>query len=157
MALAIRRGDVPLVTLTPPPASWEDSILITARLFMVAEVCFYTLDESTPWDPISGTGGSVASVIWKGKARVQHLRAPRDQSNEYQTSDTRNFRFQLDPADNPPLLYTGVKARVLKGGRDPMLETLAYVVDSGVNSSQMAVRTVELTSDMRPTEWNWTA
>ncbi|AHL18491.1 hypothetical protein ISF9_021 [Microbacterium phage vB_MoxS-ISF9] len=146
-----------MVTLTPPPASWEESILITARLFMVAEVCFYEMVEGEEWDPITGTGGPEASVIWRGKARVQHLRAPRDQSNEYQTSDTRNFRFQLDPADNPPLLYTGVKARVLNGGRDPMLETLAYVVDSGVNSSQMAVRTVELTSDMRPTEWNWTA
>lgn len=149
-----------MVSISAPPKNWEEAILIGARNFMNAKVCFYRIvDGPGEWDPITGTGGSVVEVYWSGKARVQHLRAPRDVSNEYQTNDSRSFRFQLDPADNPPMLYSTAKARVLDAGEegDPILETFAYVVDSAVNSSHMAVKTVELTSDMKPTEWSWTA
>lgn len=140
--------------MAPPPANWEEAILIAARQFMNAEVCFYKTTDDR--DDITGTGDVTVEVLWKGKARVQHLRAPRTDSSEYQASDSRAFRFQLDPADNPPQLYSGAQARVLAGGRDPSLETYSYVVDSAVNSSHMAVRTIELTADMRPVTWGWT-
>lgn len=142
----------------PAPAGWEDAILIAARQFMNAEVCFYKVvggTEDLPEINRPGTPGTV-QVLWRGKARVQHIRAPRPDSPEYQASDSRAFRFQLDPADNPPQLYSGARARVLDGGRDSSLETYSYVVDSAVNSSHMAVRTVELTADMRPVTWGWT-
>ena len=157
MAVARTWWELPLVTLAPPPKNWEEAILISAREFMNAKVCFYTTKNEK--DPITNMGSVVTTVLWSGKARVQHIRAPRDSSNEYQTNDSRSFRFQLDPEDNPPFVYSGMKARVLDAGEsgDPILETFAYVADSGVNSSHMAVKTIELTADMKPVTWTWSA
>lgn len=146
-----------LVSIGKPPANWEEAILDTAIQFMNAEVCFYDSAEGPdgPYDPITGVGGMVIRVLWRGKARVQQLRSPREFETEYQASANRSFRFQLDPRDSVPDLYQGVKARVLAGGRDPGLESLAYVVNSAINSSHKAVRTVELTATMRKTPWDW--
>lgn len=146
-----------MVSIGTPTVGWEQNILDTARQFMTGEVCFYKVvggQEDLPEIGQPGTPGTV-EVFWRGKARIQHLRAPRRDSTEYQASDSRSFRFQLDPEDNPPALYAGTKARVLNGGRDAQLTTYAYQVESAVNSTQMAVRTVELTADMRPTTWGW--
>lgn len=151
-----------MVGLAPKPMSlvglaWEEQILQVARLEMNAEVCFYEEAESTtPYDPVTGTGGTnEITVLWSGKARVQHLRTPREFTTPYQPDATRYYRFQLDPADNPPPIYFGVKARVLMGGRDSQLETYAMTANSATNSSHMAVRTVELAANMRPTNWSW--
>lgn len=143
-----------LVSLKPAPQGWEDAILDAAVQFMNAEVCFYEV-ESDDEDDITGTGSVSVRILWRGKARVQQLRSPRDSSTEYQASDSRAFRFQLDPGDSVPEVYSGTKARVLAGGRDSGLEALAFVVDSAINSSHKAVRTVELTSNMRPVNWTW--
>lgn len=148
-----------MVSIGTPVVGWQDNILATARQFMTGEVCFYRVVGGREDLPEIGQPGTPATVevFWRGKARIQHLRAPRRDSTEYQASDSRSFRFQLDPEDNPPALYAGTKARVLNGGRDEQLTTYAYQVESAVNSTQMAVRTVELTADMRPTTWGWDA
>lgn len=145
----------PLVNIGIPITNWADQIHSAAIQYMNAEVCFYKVIPGSR-DDITGEGdeGSV-DILWRGKARVQHLRAPRDSSNNVQSNDSRAFRFQLDPDDNPPILYSGTKARVINGGRDPQLLAYAFSVDSAVNSSHMAVRTVELTANMRSAEWAW--
>lgn len=148
-----------MVSIGTPVTGWQDAILATARQFMTGEVCFYRVVGGTDDLPEIGQPGTPATVevLWRGKARIQHLRAPRRDSTEYQASDSRSFRFQLDPEDNPPVVYAGTKARVLNGARDASLENYLYQVESAVNSSDMAVRTVELTADMRPNTWGWDA
>lgn len=147
---------LPVVSLSPIQA-WEDDILDAARLYMNAEVCFYEESGVTEsYDPITGTGGGTGiTVIWRGKARVQHLAQPSQFETAYNTSANHMFRFQLDPADNPPEVYFGLKARVLDGGRDQSLTQYAMVVNSAVNSSHMAVRTIELEATMEPADWEW--
>lgn len=147
-----------MVSIGIPITDWSEQILATARQYMNGQVCFYRIVGGKDDLPEIGQPGTPATVevLWQGKARIQHLRAPRRDSTEYQASDSRSFRFQLDPLDEPPVLYAGTKARVLDGGRDASLETYSYQVESAVNSSHMAVRTVELTADMRPTPWDWT-
>lgn len=146
-----------MVSIGTPVVGWQQNILDTARQFMNAEVCFYRVVGGKDDLPEIGKPGTPArvEVLWRGKARIQQLRAPRRDSTEYQASDSRSFRFQLDPEDNPPVVYAGTKARVLDGGRDSSLENYSYQVESGVNSSHMAVRTIELTADMKPTTWGW--
>lgn len=141
--------------------SWEDRILQIAKREMKAEVCFYREQPGTnTYNPITGTGhdGGIA-VFWRGKARVQHMRAPREFATPYQAESTRFFRFQLDPSEpgnGVPYLPQGVKARVIAGGRDSDLESLAFVTVSAINSSNMAVRTVELSANMKaPVDWQW--
>lgn len=150
-------------SLKAPPANWQEAILNSARMFMNADICFYReIAPDEPYNPVTGQGGDGGiAVYWRGKARVQHLRAPREFSTGYQAEATRFFRFQVDPIDtwngnSLPFLPQGVKARVLAGGRDSHLESLAFVANSAINSSHMAVRTVELSSNMTPVEWQWT-
>lgn len=148
-----------MVTLKPPPADWEDAILQTAVQFMNAEVCFYREVDPEPgeaYNPVTGEGGSTEiDILWRGKARVQQLRSPREFQTQYQAEATRFFRYQLDPADNPPQIPFGVKSRVLNGARDKDLESLVLVTNSGINSSHMAVRTIELSSNMEFVIWDW--
>lgn len=123
---------------------------------MNGEVCFYK-DGSDDYDPVTGIGGEgIPEIIWQGKARIQQLRAPREFVVPYSAGSTRYFRFQIDPDDKPPFFPQGTKARVLFGGRDPDLELLAYTVNSAINSSHMAVRTVELAANMDAVKWDWT-
>lgn len=141
------------------PGAWEDIILEEAKKHMNAEVCFYREVEAAPYDPITGSGGDRGvAVFWRGRARVQHLRAPREFAESYQAESTRFFRFQVDPSEpgnSLPFLPFGVKARVLAGGRDSDLESLVFVTTSAINSSHMAVRTVELSTNMTPIDWQW--
>lgn len=145
-----------MVSLKPAPSGWEDAIHDAAVQFMNAEVCFYEATETTPYNPVTGTGGPTgATVLWQGKARVQQIRSPRQFQEEYQANATRFFRFQLDPKDNLPAIEFGWKARVLDGARDPELERLVFVVNSAINSSHRAVRTVELSANMERVTWTW--
>ena len=151
-----------MVAISRPGADWPDRILEVAKRFMNAEVCFYEETEpATPYNPVTGEGGATGiRIIWRGHARVQHLRAPREFATTYQAEATRFFRFQIDPNEtwdgsSVPFLPQGVKARVIAGGRDSDLESLAFVTTSAINSSHMAVRTVELSSNMTSVAWQW--
>lgn len=144
------------MSLKPPPANWEDAIRDAAIQFMNGTVCFYEEIVAVPYDPITGNGGEVGvDILWSGKARIQQIRSPRQFDTEYQADASRYFRFQLDPEDNPPQIPFGTKARVLDGGRDADLQSLIYVTNSAINSSHMAVRTVELVSNMDFVTWEW--
>ena len=157
-----------MVSLKPPPSNWTDAIAGVANLFQNARVCFYETDDSgSDYDPITGQGTEfTVKPIWSGLARVQHLRAPSTFATEYQAGANRAFRFQVDKDAGLPFLSEGVKARVIDAGvpgaliemgaGDADLEKLAYVVNSSINASHYAVKTVELTSTMRPVEWTWT-
>lgn len=150
-----------MVSIKPPPTSWKDAILQAARTQMNADVCFYREVSTGPkYNPVTGTGGNNGiAVFWRGKARVQHVRAPQEFEVGYQEGTSQNYLWQLDP-DEPgnsvPFLPSGVKARVIAGGRNSKLESLAFVVTSDINSSHMAVNTVKLQSNMKPIEeWLW--
>lgn len=143
-----------------PGRGWQDVILDSARPFMNGRVLFYWSGDTTDYDPVTNTGGgSPIGPIWAGKARIQHLRAPQEFATDYQADATRYFRFQIDPSEPgnpiPPILPEGIKARVLDGGRDPSLLSLAFVTTSAINSSDRAVRTIELSANMSPVAWTW--
>lgn len=157
-----------MVTLKPPPANWTDAIASTAELFMNARVCFYeAVEPEVPYDPITGAGDEFdIKLLWVGAARIQHLRAPSAFATDYQAGANRAFRFQVGKNAGLPFLSEGVKARVLDAGvsgplidmgpGDADLEKLAYVVNSSINASHFAVKTVELSATMREVKWGWT-
>ena len=131
-----------------PYTAWSEVILDAARPYMNAEVVFYT-QVTVPFDPRTRTPPTTeVTVLWRGKARVQQLRTPREIPAQYDDTATRNFRFQLDPLDEPPFFDHGTLARVVSGGRDADLPKLQMRVNSSINSSHMAVRTIELSADM---------
>lgn len=163
-----RLREVLMVSLKPPPSSWTDVIAGVADMFMNARVCFYEADMTgSDYEPITGEGEEFSiNLLWVGLARVQHLRAPSTFATDYQAGANRAFRFQANKNAGVPFLSEGVKARVLDAGvsgplidmgaGDSDLEKLAYVVNSAINASHQAVRTIELTATMREVEWTWT-
>lgn len=148
-----------MVNLKPAPLGWVDVIQNVAEQFMTATVCFYEESDDGSFDPITGEGdeGGI-DVLWFGPARVQHLRSAQRFATDYQAEADRAFRFQLPKDGGVPNLPQGTLARVIDAGEDgdPDLEALVYVVDSAINASFQAVKTVELTSTMRPIAWPWT-
>lgn len=146
-----------MASLSATPANWTRAIHDTATQFMNADVCFYEEVGGGEYNPITGAGGDPGvSVTWRGKARVQQLRSAQKFATDYQAEANRTFRFQLDPDDNVPFLPQGAKARVLSaGGGDVHLEELVFVVDSAINASHQAVKTVELTATMDRQDWQW--
>ena len=146
-----------MVGLKPPGTAWQDVIHDTAVQFMKSYVClFEEVSDPGDWDPRTGGGEPTVNVIWKGKARVQHISTVRPFNGDYATGDTRNFLFQLDPDDNPPAFIAhNSRWRVLHGGRDEALESLLFVADSAINSQDMAVRSVNLKATMRKVDWAW--
>lgn len=156
-----------MVSIAAPPKDWTDVIGDIAEQFMNARVCFYeegVPDPANPYDPITGTGAeSAVRIIWVGNARVQQLLSTQKFATEYQADASRVFRFQISKSASVPFLSQGVAARVLNAGvpgagmtpGDEDLTQLAYVVDSSINGSHQAVKTVMLTANMAPVSWSW--
>ena len=47
------------MNLAPPPADWQEAILVGARQFMTGRICFFAeTDAVTPYAPITGEGGA---------------------------------------------------------------------------------------------------
>ena len=156
-----------MVNLAPPPKSWTDAIARIADQFQNARVCFYEADGTGDLDVLDGSGtpGGIR-LLWVGRARVQQLRTPQAFATDYEVSSTRNFRFQVSKEAGLPFLSQGVKARVLDarvpgavedvmGGGDIDLERLLFVVNSAVNGSHYAVKTIETQSNMKDAQWSW--
>lgn len=170
MAMAVpplayaRLREVLMVNIKPPPSDWTEAIGNVAKRFMNARVCFFRSDNAGDYDALTNTGKrDGVEIIWAGPARVQHLRSPQKASTNYEVGNSRSFRFQLDKGAAVPFLPSGTKARVLDAGvpghemlpGDRDLENLVYVVESAINASHQAVRTVELTANMRKMDWGW--
>lgn len=153
-----------MVSLAPPPKSWTDAVAAVANQFMNARVCFFASDDDG-YNPVTNLpGSSSVNLLWVGNARVQHLRSPQPFATDYQAGATRPFRFQAGKDAGVPFLQEGVRARVLGFPEtvdgmlpgDPHLEQLLFVVNSAINASHSAVKTVEATAVMRPVTWTWT-
>jgi hypothetical protein len=150
-----------MVSMKPPPKNWTDAIADVAKLFMNAKVCIYETDSSeSDYDPITGSGIEFkVTPIFVGSARVQKLRTPNVFATEYQAGANVAFRMQVEANSIPRFISEGAKVRILNadqyGSGDNDLEKLIFVVNSAINSSHQAVKTIELTATMREIEWNW--
>lgn len=109
----------------------------------------------TPYDPITNTGGSVVPrVVWQGKARIQQIYTAR--GSNIDGDSTRNPTGQRTILFNIPLkgkdaykdrIERGWQIKVIDPGKDPSLVEYTYHVDSAVNSSWAAARTIAASMD----------
>ena len=64
-----------------------------------------------------------------------------------QNTTKRAIRFQIELRAGDPVITTGLTVRVDDGGKNKQLEQFAYTVQSSVNSSHAALRTIEAISE----------
>lgn len=83
-------------------------------------------------------------------ARVQHLRAPLDASSASAWATKRAIRVQIPLTDSAALIRKGWIVQFI-GGNDPALENISATVQSAINSSHAAIRTVECISELATT------
>lgn len=125
------------------PGDWTSTIRSVAQEFQNGEVVWFT-DAVTPYDGTDGTGGSAGeSEIVTTTARIQHLREPRTIGSQYDVTVQRRFRVQIPYSAATEPIGKGVKGRITNGGENPGLVGKILVVDSAVNASWMAVRSIE--------------
>lgn len=125
------------------PGPWNEQIRRIVETYQNGEVQWFTRAPSTG-NPVVGSGSPGAeTVIATTPARIQHLREPRSVSTSYDWTTYRRFRFQIPYSDISDPIQKGVFGRITDGGDDPKLVGLVVQVQSAVNSSWAAIRTVE--------------
>ena len=102
------------------------------------------------WNPYTNTEtGGEPTVIWQGKARIQHLNSYTNPVVGYSELGIRGIRLQipLDPAAG--FIRKGLQIIVTDGGNDYELEQLQFTIMSAVNSSYAWIRTIEAEVDVK--------
>lgn len=134
---------------------WPDEIAAEAVEEMRGEI--WVLDPQTivniPYDAVLDTGGesTMRTVLSARRARIQHLRSPNAGASSESWDPKRDFRFQIELLPGDPVILKGMIVRVTNGHRDPALTQFAYTVESAVNSSEAALRTIVAVSEGSPT------
>jgi len=111
--------------------NWSQQIADVAEEFMNASIEIQVGQEDT------------GPTLYEGKARVQHVRFPREVEDAVQWQGARSYRFQIPLTDDLPFIPKGALIRVSDGQRDPELEEMLFEVVASTNSSHAAVRTLE--------------
>lgn len=127
------------------PGAWNVTIRNIAEQFQNGEVQWFIAVPGTGYDPIAKTYVTPPSetAIGTTAARIQHIREPRAVATNYEYTTYRRFRFQIPYSDIALDITKGVLGRVTDGGDDPRLVGQIVTVQSAVNSSWAAIRTIE--------------
>lgn len=132
--------------------SWEDEIKDAALPYMDAIVQIYdpNTTSATDYVPEDDTGGvATPTLLWEGAARIQQVKAPVNQSTEYQWAVGRNYRFQCNYDEGLSAIFIrkGLMIQVISAPRDSSLTKMHYQVVTATNSDHRAVRTIECITD----------
>lgn len=120
-------------------ASWPDEIAAAAETQMNITAKFYD------------TAGTL-KVTTKG--RWQHKRSPLDASSATSWSTKRAGHIQIPLTASTGLVKKGWVVQISAGTeplRDPTLGLISFTVQSAVNSSHAALRTIEVVSEVAAT------
>lgn len=117
-------------------ATWSEEIGTVAAEYMNATAKFYT---------------SAKVLKITSKARVQHLRAPLDSSSPVTWGTQRAIRLQIPLNATSGAITKGWLVQI-SGANDPTLNLVTMTVQSAVNSSHAALRTIECISDLSQTD-----
>lgn len=126
----------------PPRASlanWSDEIAAVAADFMNVTAKFYN---------------SAGALQLTTKGRWQHKRSPLDASSATSWSTRRAGHIQVPLTASTGLILKGWTAQISAGTeplRDPSIGLISFTVQSAVNSSHAALRTVEVISEVTAT------
>ena len=116
------------------------------------EIIDPNLREQT-WNMATNSyGASTESVVYSGKARVQPISSSQDPDITIGQAGIRAVRIQVPYDAALPLVRKGFQVRVTDGGEDAVLETIKFVVKSGINSSYGWNRTIECEADVKSVE-----
>lgn len=110
---------------------WSDEIADAAEEYMNASI-----------EVVKGQTATNVR-LYLGKARVQHVRFPREGENVADWIGARSYRFQIPLTDDLPFINSGALIKVRSGSRDPELYDMLFEVVASTNSSHAAVRTLE--------------
>jgi hypothetical protein len=97
-------------------------------------------------------GTNTETIIYSGKARVQPIRATLEPDVTIGQAGIRGVRIQVPYDASVGLVRKGLQVRVTDGGEDSVLETIKFVVKSGINSSYGWNRTIECEADVKSVE-----
>jgi hypothetical protein len=133
--------------LPAPTASWSQEIGAAAETEMKAVAKFY--DPELRTGQPDGDDYIQPDMVIDSKARVQQIRQPRDSSTPDQWSTSRWIRIQIPLKATSGMIRKGIIVQVEQGDDpdfDPTLALISFTVQSAVNSSSAALRTVECVS-----------
>jgi hypothetical protein len=133
----------------PDDSDWSDEIFEAASEEFNGELRVMLPGTPGQFDPDTNTttGGTDPTVVidWRD-ARAQHIRLPLENNDGNGWSTKRRFRFQCELREGDPIVHKGMYVE-FRGGKDHTLEEFAFQVNSAVNSSHAALRTIETSTE----------
>lgn len=129
--------------------TWEQEIRDAVIEEFDATITVKHPDGPGTYDPISGntTPGAPGEVLIQDRiGRAQNLRSPIEfnDGNGWQTK--LDYRIQIDALPGDPSITKGLIVLV-SGGRDPELAKMTFHVGFATNSTHMAVRTINCSTE----------
>lgn len=122
-------------------AVWQDDIeRIHGEHFRDAVVSVF--------DTSKIVSGKPEVIIDRRPARLQQLRTPTIATEAGQQIAKRAFIAEIELRATDPTIKKDMLLRVHDGGRDPQLELYGFTVTNSVNSSEAAVRNIELITEL---------
>ena len=100
------------------------------------------------WGSGTTTGGTGATKLYEGRARVIGLRSRNQNDEAYNPTALKAVRVQVNRSGIDGRVPNNAKAYFTDGGRNPQLEDYVFNVNSDFNSSQVAAYTFEMTIDL---------
>lgn len=149
---------MPVNSRTAIDPRWFNAVRSTSRGFETARIRIYDPNSraTTPYDHISGTGGTSAPItLWptenqdRARAWVEVIRSSSGMNVQPQATDQVQVRVHIDLDTFGPTttLKAGHQIRVLDGGRDHSLENKTLIIRK-VSVGNLAVqRTLDCTID----------
>lgn len=139
-------------------SGWAQEVEDVSTLpeFQNANVTIYVPSYGGSWnvDTNTETGGTPASLIYQGRARVVGIRSSsRDQKN-YDPTTLKSVRLQVPRSGISKRVPDQARAYFTDGGRNPQLTQYGFTVNSDFNSSHVAAYTFELTVDIGAADGN---
>ncbi len=138
----------------PTPAStieWSSVIrdALLPQLTASIEVWDPKSRTSTPYDPVTDTGGTTTPVLVMAArpASIQQVRYTVQSAGADGWGTKRYYRFQIELIDGDPLVSEGYEIHVIDGGNDPSLVTHRFQVLASGDSSFAALRDIEAVTD----------
>lgn len=134
-------------------SDWSAPASVVAAGKMNATIQILDLSgPKTEYDPVTNTGGySTPIPIWTGAARIQQIYTARgsniDGDSTRNPTGQRTILFQIPLAAYDGRIERGWQIRVLDPGKDVSLALYTYHVDSAMNSSWAAARTIACSTD----------
>lgn len=124
---------------------WSSAIREGAVAVMNGKVRVVHGTATTPYDPVTDTGGTSAPIVVlsERRARIQHISKPTETANSGEWGTKQRYTVQVEPLEGDAEVLKGYGVEILDGGENPHLAGKTLQVLKAAGSSYLPVLSID--------------